>query len=170
MSQLAQLVPSPTVKNTPLAHYSLGTCSWSHWTFSIPLPPPRSEASSGVLKAPQSGSLSLLPFPNSSLTFSHPHPSFLHPKCFHLHPHLPPSPPPFCTLLPLPHAESLSCSTPLQWSRECVFWLKASKLLGSRVMSCTHPSPCGTRTSHGSDGAAGSLQRSPRPLWWWQAP
>lgn len=72
------------------------------------------KASSGVLKAPQSGSLSLLPFPNSSLAFSHPHPSFLHPKCFHLHPHLPPSPPPFCTLLPLPHAESLSCSTPLR--------------------------------------------------------
>lgn len=41
MSQLAQLVPRPTVKKTPLAHYSLGTCSWSHWTFSIPLPPPR---------------------------------------------------------------------------------------------------------------------------------
>lgn len=63
--------------------------------------------------------------PSSSPIFSHPHPSLSCLKCFHLHPHLPPfpllspSPPPICTLQPLPHltqspCRTLPCSTPLQ--------------------------------------------------------
>lgn len=63
--------------------------------------------------------------PSSSPIFSHPHPSLPCLKCFHLHTHLPPfpllspSPPPICTLQPLPHltqspCRTLPCSTPLQ--------------------------------------------------------
>lgn len=46
-------------------------------------------------------------------------------------------------------------------------WLKASKQMGTSMMSCsqTRPSPGGTGTSCVSDGAANTPRRSPRPGW-----
>lgn len=112
--------------------------------------------------------------PSSSLIFSHPHPSLPCLKCFYLHPHLSPfpllspSPPPICTLQPLPHlrhspCRTLPCSTPLQPEQPTACLAESIKADGDEH-DVLQPDPS-TGTSCVSDGAANTPRRSPRPGW-----